>query len=87
MVQLIFVKVTVHPALHIVTTESSKYDPRPGMTWAAWAPARRSGRSRVQVCANCILLQLGRQAIRGTAAMAMLVAGTLIVRMCLVAPE
>ena len=46
-----FVKVTVHPALHIVTTERREWDARPGMIWAAHAPAGRgrSGRSRVQV--------------------------------------
>ena len=51
MVQLIFVKVTVHPALNIVTTERREWDARPGMIWAAHAPAGRgrSGRSRVQV--------------------------------------
>ena len=49
MVQLIFVKVTVHPVLHIVTTERREWDARPGMIWAACALAGRSGRSRVQV--------------------------------------
>jgi hypothetical protein len=32
MVQLIFVKVTVHPVLQIVMTESNKCDARPGIT-------------------------------------------------------
>ncbi len=49
MVQLIFVKVTVHPALHMVTTERREWDNRPRMIWAACAPAGRSGRSSVQV--------------------------------------
>jgi hypothetical protein len=49
MVQLIFVKVTVHPALHMVTTERREWDARPGMIWAASAPGGRSGRSSVQV--------------------------------------
>ena len=49
MVQLIFVKVTVHPALHMVTTERSEWDARPMMIWVALAPAGRSGRSSVQV--------------------------------------
>jgi len=47
-VQLIFVKVTVHPTLHIVTTERREWDARPGMIWAARALAGQSGRSRVQ---------------------------------------
>ena len=49
MVQLIFVKVTVHPTLHMVTTERREWDARLGMIWAARAPAGRSGRSKVQV--------------------------------------
>ena len=49
MVQLIFVKVTVHPALHLVTTERREWDARPRMIWAASAPDGRSGRSSVQV--------------------------------------
>jgi hypothetical protein len=49
MVQLIFVKVTVHPALHMVTTERKEWDTRPGMIWAARAPAWRSGRYLVPV--------------------------------------
>jgi hypothetical protein len=53
MVQLIFVKVKVQPALHIVTTESNECDARPGVWWAAWAMAGRSGKLRVQVCVDC----------------------------------
>ena len=49
MVQLIFVMVTVHPVLHMVTTERREWDARPGMIWAACAPAGRFGRSRMQV--------------------------------------
>ncbi len=87
MVQLIFVKVTVHPALHIVTTESNKCDARPGITWAAQALAGRSGKLRVQVCVNCTLSMFGRQAMRGTAAGTMFVAGALVVKKWLIAPE
>jgi hypothetical protein len=87
MVQLIFVKVTVYPVLHIVTTESNKCDAGPGITWAAWALAGRSGKSRVQVCVDCTLSTFGRQAMMGTAASTMLVAGALIVKKWLVALE
>jgi hypothetical protein len=87
MVQLIFVKATVHPALHIVMTESNECDARPGMILAAWAPAGRSGKSRVQVCVDCTLSPFGRLAMRGTAARAMFVAGALVVKKWLVAPE
>jgi len=47
MVQLIFVKVTVHPALHMVTTKRREWDAGPERIWAARAPAGRSGRSNV----------------------------------------
>ena len=48
-VQPIFVKLTVHPALHRVTAESSECDARPGMMLAARALCGREGRSSVQV--------------------------------------
>jgi hypothetical protein len=87
MVQLILVKVTMHPALHIVMTESNKCDARPGMTWATRAPAGRSGKSRVQVCVDCTLSPFARRVMRGTAARTMFVAGALVVKKWLVAPE
>ncbi len=87
MVQLIFMKVTVHPALHIVTTESNKCDARLGITWAAQALARRSGKLRVQVYVDCTLSPFGRQAMRGTVASTMMVAGALVVKKWLLAPE
>ncbi len=87
MVQLIFVKVTVHLALHMVTLERRECDARPGMMCAVRAPAGRFGRSRVHVWVECTLLPLGKRAMRGTAAGRMLVAGTLVVRKWLVAPE
>ncbi len=68
MVQLIFVKVTVRPALHMVTTERRECDARLGMMCAAWAPAGRLGRSRVHVWVECTLLPLRGWAMRGTAA-------------------
>jgi hypothetical protein len=87
MVQVIFVKVTVHRALHIVTTESNKCDARPGITWAAWVLAGKSGKSRVQVCVDCTLSLFGRRAMRGRVASAMLVAGALVVKKWLIALE
>jgi hypothetical protein len=65
----------MHPALHMVTTESSECDARLGMTWATQAPAWRSGRLRLQVCVDCALSPLGRQT------------GALVVRKWLIAPE
>ena len=79
--------VTVHPALHIVTTERREWNARPGMMCAARAPAGRSGRSRMQVCVDCTLCPLGRRAMRGTVAGTMLVAGASVVRKWIVAPE
>jgi hypothetical protein len=87
MVQLIFIKVSVHPALHIVMMESNKCDARLGMTLAAWAPAGRSGKSRVQVCVDCTLSLFGRWAMMGTAARIMFVAGASVVKKWLIAPE
>ncbi len=84
---MIFVKVIVHPALHMVTTERREWDARPGMMWAALAPTGSAGRSRVQVCVDCTLLPLGRWAMRGTVAGMMMVADALAVRKWLVAPE
>jgi hypothetical protein len=88
MVQLIFLKVTVHPASHIVMMESKECDARPGMTWAARALAGRSGKLRVQVvCVNCTLSPFGRWAMKGTAARTMFVAGALVAKKWLIAPE
>ena len=88
MVQLILVKViVVHPALHMVTMERKEWDARPGMMWAARAPAGRSGRSRVQVCIDSTFSPFGRRAMRGTVAGTMLEAGASVVRKWLVAPE
>ena len=80
-------KVTVHPALHIVTTERRGCDASPGMMCAAQAPAGRFGRSRVQVWVDCTLSPLGSRAMRCTVAGMMLVAGASVVRKWLVAPE
>jgi hypothetical protein len=85
MVQLIFVKVTVHPALHIVMPERNKCDARLGITWTTQATAGRSGKSRVQVCVDCTLSPFGRRAMRSTAAKTMFVAGALDVKNWLIA--
>ncbi len=54
---------------------------------AARALAKRSGKSRKQACVDCTLSPFGRKAMRGTAARTMFVAGALVVKMWLVAPE
>jgi hypothetical protein len=87
MVQLTLVKVTVHPALHIVMTEKKKFDARLDMTWAARAPDGRSDKSRVQVCVNCTLSLFDRWAMRGTVARRMSVAGELVVNKWHITPE
>jgi hypothetical protein len=87
MMQLILVKVTVHPALQIVTTERRECDTRLGMIWAAWAAGGRSGRLRLHVCIDCTLSSLRRRAMRGAAAGSMLVAGASVVKKWLVALE
>jgi hypothetical protein len=73
--------------LHMVTTERREWDARPGMMWAALAPMGSAGRSRVQVCVDCTLSPLGRQAMRGTVTRMMLVTGALVVIKWLIAPE
>ena len=77
----------MHPELHRETTERREWDARPGMMWAALVSTGSAGRSRVQVCVDCTLLPLGRRAMRGTVAEMMLVAGALVVRKWLIAPE
>jgi hypothetical protein len=69
-----------------VTTESNECDATPGITWAAW---RRLGDLVSQEC-RCELTtpcQFGRQAMRGTAARTMFLAGALVLKKWLVAPE
>jgi hypothetical protein len=73
MVQLI-VKVIIHPALHIVMTESNECDAMLGITWAFQALAGRSGQLRVQVCVDGTLSPFCRWAMRGTAVTTMFVA-------------
>jgi hypothetical protein len=83
----ILVKVTVQPALHIVTTDRRECNARPGMMWAFLAVAGSSGRSRVQVYLECTLSPFGRRVTRGMVAAQMFVAGALVVRKWLIAPE
>ena len=84
---MILVKVTVQPALHMVRAERRECDASLGMMCAARAPGRRLGRSSVQVWVDCTLSPLGSRAMRGTVAGMILVAGALVVRKWLVAPE
>ncbi len=87
MEQPILVKVTVQPALHIVTIDRRECNAKPGMMWASLAAAGSSGRLRVQVCVDCTLSPFGRRATRGTVAVQMFVAGAFVVRKWLVALE
>ncbi len=83
----IFVKLMVQPALHIITTESSKWEARPGMMWADRASGGNNGMLSVHVCIECTRLPFGRRAMMGMVIGRMLVAGALVVRKWLVAPE
>jgi hypothetical protein len=87
MVQPIFVKVMLHPALHMVTTKRRECAARLGMMWAVWAQLGRDGRLRVHVWVDDMRSLLGRHATSRTMAGRMLVAGAPIVRKWLVAPE
>jgi hypothetical protein len=59
----VFVKVMVQPPLHIVMTESSKWEARPEMMWANNAPGGNNGMLNVHVCVECTCLPFGRQAM------------------------
>jgi hypothetical protein len=86
-VHWIFVKVTVQPVLHIITTESSKWEARPGMMWADRSPGGNNGMLSVHMCIECTRLPLGKWANMSMVVGRMLVAGALVVRMWLVALE
>ncbi len=87
MVQPILVKVMVHLALHIVTTDSNECKARLGMICAAWALDCRASMLRVQVCVDSTLAPFGRPATRGTMAGRTFVVGALVVRKLLMAQE
>jgi hypothetical protein len=79
-VQPILEKVTVHPALHIVTMDRSKWEARPGIMCATCAPGGNKGMSSVHVWVECTRLPLGRWEMMGTAVGRMFVAGAEVVR-------
>ncbi len=87
MVQPIFVKVTLHLSLHMVTTKRRECAARPEMMWAVRARLGRDGRLSVHVWVDATRLPLGRHATSRTTAGRMLVAGAAVVRKWLVAPE
>ena len=73
-------KVMVHPVLHIVTTDRSECEARPGMMCAPCAPGGNKGMLRVHMCVECTRSPLGRRAMMGEAVGRMLVAGTEVVK-------
>ena len=73
-------KVTVHPTLHIVPTDRSECEARPGMMCAPCALGGNKGMLRVHVCVECTRLPLGRHVMMGEAVGRMLVAGAEVVR-------
>ncbi len=83
----ILVKWTVQPALHKLMMDKSECEARPGMMWVARARGGNKGKSMVHVCVECTRLPLGRWAMMGLLVGTMLVAGTLVVRKWLMAPE
>jgi hypothetical protein len=64
-VQPVFVKLTLQPALQSVTAEISECDARPGIMWAARALGGRAGRSNMQVCVDWTRSPLGSRAVIG----------------------
>jgi hypothetical protein len=87
MVHPISVKCTSHPALHIVTTDSSECEARPGIMWAAHALRGTVGMSSVHMCVECTRSPLGRRAMIGVIVCCTFKAGALGVRKWLVVPE
>ncbi len=75
MVQPILVIVMVHPALHIVITDSNECKARLGMICPTRALGSRDGMSKVQVCVDSTLALFDRQMMRGMMAGRMFVAG------------
>ncbi len=65
MVHPIFVNMTVQPALHIVTTESSEWEVRLGMMWADRASGGNNRMSSVHVCIECMHSPFRRWAMMG----------------------
>ncbi len=79
MVQPIFVKMTLHPALHKVTTNRRECAASLGMMWAVQARGGSVGRLSVHVWVDDMHSPLGRRATRGTKAGMMLVVGAAVV--------
>ncbi len=79
-VQPVLEKVTVHPVLHIVMTDRSKWEARPDIMCAAHALGGNQGMSSMHVWVECNRLPLGRQAMVGMAVGRMFVAGAEVVR-------
>ncbi len=73
-------KVTSHPALHIVTTKRMECDARPGIICAAHAAEGSAGMFSVHVCVECTRSPLGSRAMIGTVAGVMFVVGASVVR-------
>ena len=59
MVQLILVKVTLHPALHNLTTDSSEWLAKPGRIWPILAVPGRSGIFKLHVCVDLTYAPFG----------------------------
>ncbi len=78
-------KLRVHPPLHIVMVERSKWEVRPGIMWAACALGGNEGMLSVHMWVESTWLPLG--AMMGTAVGRMFVAGAEVVRKWLNAPK
>jgi hypothetical protein len=52
MVHPILVKMTLHPALHSVTPQTSECNVKPGMMWARHAMAGSLGKSNTHMCVD-----------------------------------
>ena len=85
--QFIFVKVTSHPALHRVMTDSSKCAARPGMMWPLLAWSGSWGSARVHVCMDATCASFGSLTFSKVNAVSTSDLGAARTRKWLVAPE
>ena len=85
--QFIFVKITVHPALHNFTTDIKACEFNPGTIWASLALSGSVGMSNSHISLVCICSPFGSVTLIGFVVGLRLIAGEFTIRKWLVAPE
>ena len=85
--QFIFVKITMHPALHNFTTDTKACEFSPGTIWASLALAGSVGMSNSHTSLVFICSPLGSVTFIGLVAGLRLIVGEFNIKKLLVAPE